>query len=199
MEKNKKETAGTSASELSAEGLRGKQSVRATFRLPNHIIELLGVVAAQLGLKQKSLFDQLIDDEQSLIRIANKATGYTGDKKEHRQKTFVISRRSLQVLDMVAQKKHIPRDILVEYSIQRLVPIVCSEQEKHEKRKLVFMDLKKYLHEGRRMLHKTQQLLGEDDGVAKMLQQIVELCEEKVNDMQGIVERGQRMEKYETG
>ncbi|RPI51694.1 MAG: hypothetical protein EHM49_06780, partial [Deltaproteobacteria bacterium] len=49
---------------ITAMGLRGKQSVRATFRLPDHIIKLLGMVASQLGLKQKSLFDQLVEDKE---------------------------------------------------------------------------------------------------------------------------------------
>lgn len=46
---------------ITSQGLRGKQSVRATFKLPEHIIKLLGGVATQLGVKQKSLFDQLVN------------------------------------------------------------------------------------------------------------------------------------------
>ena len=50
--------------------LRGKQSIRATFKLSEKSIETVSVVAAQLGIKQKSLFDHLIEDIGSLNVIA---------------------------------------------------------------------------------------------------------------------------------
>ena len=52
--------------------LRGRQSVRATFKLSPGAIEALSVVAAHLGIKQKSIFDHLIEDAQSLMLIADK-------------------------------------------------------------------------------------------------------------------------------
>ena len=47
----------------SPEDLRGRQSVRATFKLSSRAIDALSIVAAHLGIKQKSLFDHLIEDE----------------------------------------------------------------------------------------------------------------------------------------
>ena len=41
--------------------LRGRQSVRATFKLSEGCIEAISIVAAHLGIKQKSLFDHLGD------------------------------------------------------------------------------------------------------------------------------------------
>ena len=58
--------------------LKKKQSVRATFRLPDEIINLLSVVASQLGLKQKSLLDQLVEDKELLDQ--------TGGKKDCRRR-----------------------------------------------------------------------------------------------------------------
>ena len=52
---------------LTVDDLKGKQSVRATFRLPQQVIELLTLIAGQLGIKQKSLFDQLIEDSAVLV------------------------------------------------------------------------------------------------------------------------------------
>ena len=44
---------GTAAlNDLTAEALKGRQSVRATFKLSEHVINLLSLVANQLGLKQ---------------------------------------------------------------------------------------------------------------------------------------------------
>jgi len=39
--------------------LRGRQSVRATFRLSERAIDALSIVSVHLGIKQKSLFDHL--------------------------------------------------------------------------------------------------------------------------------------------
>ena len=47
---------------LTADLLKGKQSIRATFKLPPDIIRLLSIAASQLGIKQKTLFDQLVED-----------------------------------------------------------------------------------------------------------------------------------------
>ena len=55
----------TSTSELKA-----RQSVRATFRLSEGCIDAISIVATQLGIKQKSLFDHLAEDIDSLKSIA---------------------------------------------------------------------------------------------------------------------------------
>ena len=50
--------------------LRGRQSVRATFKLSAKAIEAISIVAVHLGIKQKSLFDHLIEDVHSLKLIS---------------------------------------------------------------------------------------------------------------------------------
>ena len=40
--------------------LRGKQSVRATFKLSQKTINAMSIVSVHLGIKQKSLFDHLM-------------------------------------------------------------------------------------------------------------------------------------------
>ena len=50
--------------------LRGKQSVRATFKLTKKAIDSLGVVALHMGIKQKSLFDHIIEDTSTLKELA---------------------------------------------------------------------------------------------------------------------------------
>lgn len=194
MAKMKKIQAGNFPSALSAEKLKGKQSVRATFKLPNQVIDLLGIVASQLGLKQKSLFDQLLDDEKTLIRIAEEAVDHTLDKKDYRQKTFVISKSSLQVLDRVAEKNHIPRDVLVENSINRLIPIISSEQKRHDKRKIIYADLLKYLNQGKRILAKAHNLLGTEDQISIRLTELVNLCDKSLSELGKTVEKGKRMD-----
>ena len=41
----------------SPDDLRGRQSVRATFRLSAKAIDAMSIVSVHLGIKQKSLFD----------------------------------------------------------------------------------------------------------------------------------------------
>ncbi len=50
----------------SSKDLRGRQSVRATFKLSARAIEALSIVAVHLGIKQKSLFDQVLHLLQKL-------------------------------------------------------------------------------------------------------------------------------------
>lgn len=179
---------------LSAKGLQGKQSVRATFRLPEHIINLLGVVASQLGIKQKSLFDQLIEDETILTKVAEQSQDGVQEREKRRQKTYVLSRRSLHVLDTVARQQKIPRDVLVQISVERLLPVIDAEQEKHEKRKRIYKDLQEYLRQGQELLHKTEHMLGKDDQASVRLRKIVQACEANAAELAAVIESGRAIE-----
>jgi hypothetical protein len=125
----------------SADDLRGRQSVRATFKLSSRAIEALSIVAVHLGIKQKSLFDQLIEDAGSLNLIAREIESEDFHTLERVQKTFVISRRTLISLEEISRKFNAPRDALVEYSIQRLLPVIAKERAKHRKRKEILQDI----------------------------------------------------------
>ena len=112
--------------ELSGEStarLRGHQSVRTTFKLSERSISALSILAGQLGIKQKSLFDHLVEDVKVLQAIAREVDTFP----EHRPrvaKTYVISRRTLENLETVSSKFNTPRDALVEFSIERTLPLI---------------------------------------------------------------------------
>lgn len=181
---------------LTVNDLKKKQSVRATFRLPQHVIELLSVIAGQLGIKQKSLFDQLVEDPFVLSQVAQEAQGYTLETKDRNQKTFVISRSSLLSLNEIAKKQKVSRDLLVEVSIKRLLPIVGAELETHRKRKELLIDMKRYLNHGQKLLEKTRDLLGPDDLLCKMLEKQVELAQKDIATVDAIVKKGKPMEAF---
>ena len=181
---------------LTVDDLRRKQSVRATFRLPQHVIELLSVIAGQLGIKQKSLFDQLIEDSSILGQVAREAQGYSGEKKDRHQKTFVISRSSLLSLNDIAKKQKIPRDLLVEISIKRLLPIIETELAKHKKRKALLVEMKRYQQQGQELLKKAENQLGEDDQLYEMINNQLELAQKNISAVDTIVERGMPMEEW---
>jgi len=78
--------------------LMGKQSVRATFKLSAECINAISILSAQLGIKQKSLFDHLMEDSDLLASIARQADPDKLQRESRIQKTFVISRKSLSIL-----------------------------------------------------------------------------------------------------
>ena len=181
---------------LSADGLKGRQSVRATFKLPSRMIELLNVTANQLGLKQKSLFDQLLENRETLAQVAMAADNYRPVQEQRQQKTFVVSRNSLVSLNYVAKIYGLPRDVLVEISIRRLLPVISSEQEKQKKRKQVFAEMEGLLEHGEALLEKTVQLLGVDDHATRQLALVVLQLKGCKNALGEQVELGKVIEGY---
>lgn len=183
---------------LTSAGLKKKQSVRATFRLPDEIINLLSVVASQLGLKQKSLLDQLVEDKDLLERLVVKKIGAADvEKKEVRPKTFVVSRNSLHILDSMARENNIPRDLLVEISIRRLIPVLSSEHEKQTKRKRIHEEVDAFFNQGEKLLQKASRLLGKDDDYYTLLKHAIEICRENSQELQTIVGKGKAMDDFD--
>ena len=183
---------------LTSAGLKKKQSVRATFRLPDEIINLLSVVASQLGLKQKSLLDQLVEDKDLLERLVVKQIGAADvAKKEVRPKTFVVSRNSLHILDSMARENNIPRDLLVEISIRRLIPVLISEHEKQTKRKRIHEEVDAFFNQGEKLLQKASRLLGKEDDYYILLKHAIEICRENSPELQSIVGKGKAMDDFD--
>jgi hypothetical protein len=175
--------------------LRGRQSVRATFKLSERSIDALSILACQLGIKQKTLFDQVVDDSESLRLIAQEFEDFKRARNRV-AKTYVISRKTLEILDQVANRYNTPRDALVEFSIERIMPLIQQEKEKHQKRKVLLKKLQTFSREGVKMLTKSEAALGADDPVViEMLKTMQHLmcCRETVEDF---VEKGNRMDDF---
>lgn len=182
---------------LSADTLKGKQSVRVTFRLPTQIIALLSVTADQLGLKQKSLFDQLVEDRNILEKVAAGAEQYQASEEQRQQKTYVVSRNSLSSLEHVAKTHKMPRDLLVEISINRLLPVLNAEQEKQKNRKKILADLEIYLQEGLRLLNTSERLLGPEDAASRALANLLGQYSRTIDEIREQVERGRKIEAFQ--
>ncbi|MDJ0780428.1 MAG: hypothetical protein QNJ22_00580 [Desulfosarcinaceae bacterium] len=176
--------------------LRGRQSVRATFKLSGRAIEALSVAAMQLGIKQKSLFDHLMEDFDSLRQIARQydSDHFTGLSRV--QKTYVLSRRTLYSLEEVSRSFQAPRDALVEYSIQRLLPLIAQEREKHEKRKAIEERYSAYLKEGLRLLREARRQLGDEDPVVQELNTAMTHGAVAQNSLRDFIERGKCLEEF---
>ena len=199
MKKNKKTQSdmGISISNPSTMALRGRQSVRATFRLSEGCIDAISVLAAQLGIKQKSIFDHLMEDAQILKDMASELENSEFDRHERIQKTYVISRRSLSFLDTVSSEYDAPRDALVETSVRRLLPIIANERKKHEKRKVILTEISNHFEKGRKLLSKAEEMLGTDDQIVNNLKTAMSVYENVLNDISGFIERGKIIEKFQ--
>jgi uncharacterized protein (UPF0147 family) len=185
-----------SVSNPSALDLRGRQSVRATFRLSEDCIDAISILSAQLGIKQKSVFDHLMEDAQVLKNMASELENTEFDRHERIQKTFVISRRSLSFLDSISSKHNAPRDALVEYSVRRLLPIIARERKKHEKRKELLATISNHFTKGEKLLSKAEELLGMDDPIVNKLQTTMSVYKNALDDIATFIEKGKIIEKF---
>ena len=198
MEKDEDENGfeGLPLPEPTSAELRGRQSVRATFRISERAIDALSIVSVHLGIKQKSLFDHLIEDSDTLRLIAREIESYEFQQLNRIQKTYVLSRKTLSSLDRAARSQNAPRDALVEYSIQRLLPIILKEREKHLMRKEILGDLTEFLKEGEKILRKSKDSLGSDDPVYDRLRAAMVGLVNAYRHIDSYVEKGKIIEEF---
>jgi len=190
------ETKGISLPKTFTSDLRGRQSVRATFKLSEGCIEAISIVAAHLGIKQKSLFDHLVEDARSLKSIAREIQNIKLTRQGRVQKTFVISRRSLLSLENISKDFNAPRDALVELSVQRLLPIIAKEREKHEKRKKMLNEIARHLEEGERLLNKTKEIFGKEDTIVQKLESVMTVYDNAYHHIASFIEKGKIIEEF---
>jgi len=175
--------------------LRGRQSVRTTFKLSPRCIDALSLLASQLGIKQKSLFDHLIDDTQTLKAIARDFES-PGARSNRVPKTYVISRRTLENLDQISKHYKTPRDMLVEFSIERIMPLIQEERKKHENRKKLLNDLDELRNNSRSLFQKADKTLDRDDPVLEKLYQMLRTIDQGCSEIDSVIEKGQKLEEF---
>ena len=177
--------------------LRGRQSVRATFRLSEACIDAISILAAQLGIKQKSVFDHLMEDDRILKRMASQLENDEIDRNSRIQKTFVISRRSLTDLEKISKEYNASRDALVEKSIKRLLPIIAKERIKHGRRKELWADISKHFKKGETIRLRAIDELGADDPIVHKLNSAISAYQNVIDDIARYIEKGKILEEFE--
>jgi hypothetical protein len=196
MDKRIDEIVGLEFSEESTADLRGRQSVRTTFKLTARSIDALSILAGQLGIKQKSLFDHLIEDTRALRLIAQEFEHF-GERTQRVAKTYVISRKTLENLERVAGQFNTPRDALVEYSIERVIPLLQREKHKHEQRKKLLSGLQNYLQEGIHLLEVAEKTgLDMDDPAFVELEHMLRAVQSCAEAVDAMVEKGKKIEEF---
>jgi len=168
--------------EESSAQLRGHQSVRTTFKLSERSIAALSVLAGQLGIKQKSLFDHLVEDVQVLKTIAREFETFP-DEGQRIAKTYVISRKTLDNLEKVSAKYNTPRDALVEFSIERILPLIEQEKEKYARRMKIARQLHELAASSRDLLEQAIGELGEED---QLVQELVSVARSALSARQRV-------------
>jgi hypothetical protein len=198
MKKNEKreQETGFSLPQPSSSDLRGRQSVRATFRLTARAIDALSIVSVHLGIKQKSLFDHLIEDTESLNVIAQELQSDLTEGSHRIQKTYVLSRKTLSSLDRISKIFETPRDALVEHSIQRLLPLIARERKRHRVRKEILDDFSLYIDQGRKILEKSKEALGEDDPVSDKIEAALITLMNTNSQLESFIEKGEIIENF---
>lgn len=196
-DENKKRPGDISRSRTFTADLRGRQSVRATFKLTEGCIHAISIVAAHLGIKQKSLFDHLVEDDTNLKSIARDIKNTKLSRHGRIQKTFVISRKSLTSLDRVSKNFNAPRDALVEFSVQRLLPIIARERETHEKRKEMVGKIADHFKDGKNLLYRLKNVLGAEDTVCQKLETVMAVYENAYANIEAFIERSKIIEEFE--
>ncbi len=194
---NQRWSAGISLPQTSTSDLRGKQSVRATFKLTEECIDAINIVATHLGIKQKSLFDHLVEDIDSLMSIARGIQNARLVKHSRFQKTYVLSRKSLYSLDKASKSYNAPRDALVEYSVRRLLPVIAQEQKKHEKRKKMLAVIERHFNEGRKLIGKLEAELGQDDPIFHKFVSAMTYYDSVYSFIDSFVEKGKIIEDFD--
>ena len=177
--------------------LKGMQSVRATFTLPKYAINLLSTVANQLGVKQKSIFDHLVEDKNLLDQIADEAKHYQPKQRHRKQKTFVLSKNCLSELESFARKYKVPRDVLVEFSIKQLYPIITQEKKRHKNRKALLNEMEGFRELSTQLMDKARYLVGDDDTIFQKLEYVFNLYDKNISDLESIIEKGKCMEEFQ--
>jgi hypothetical protein len=176
--------------------LRGRQSVRTTFRLSPKSIEALSIVSVHLGIKQKSLFDHLLGDFDALNAIAREVQSESPLPRKRVQKTFVISRKTLAALEKISKSFQTPRDGLVEYSIKRLLPLISKERETHKKRKRVLEEMRYFVRQGDAILKDAKRTLGADDPVYEYYHSALNGLFSAYDQIEAFVEKGKIIEDF---
>jgi uncharacterized membrane protein YccC len=176
--------------------LLGKKSVRATFKLHPTTIELLSVLAAQLGIKQKSLFDYLMEDKEALCAMATSSSQETSSKEQRVQKTYVVSQRSLTMLESVTQQSSASRDDLIERSIQRLLPVLEKERNRQKNRSKALAKISYHLEEGNALLEDVEELGGKEDAIFQSLDEVLTAFSKVYMKIEKRVDKGRRISEF---
>ena len=173
--------------------LLGKKSVKATFRLRPEVISVLSILSTQLGIKQKSLFDYLMEDVKALHAIARSWVPDRLGKDKRIRKTLVVSQKSLSTLNAVSEQFSASRDDIVELSIQRLLPVFEKEHRRQGNREKASAKIKEHFIQGKPLMDEIRRLVGEDDSLYRSFQAVMLSYAKTFAEIETLVDNGKQI------
>jgi hypothetical protein len=182
---------------MTSSALKGKQSVRTSFKLSDACIQAINIVSTQLGLKHRSLFDYLVEDTNALKAIAEDIGKIDNKQDEKNQKSYIISRETLKLIDDTCGDLNISRDTLIEHSVRRLLPIIEKEIRNHRRRKDMLEMVNKHYTDGSLVLNKIKDSVGTDDPIYRAFKNSVSSCKQVNTQIRHIVSKGKILEGFD--
>jgi len=176
--------------------LRGKQSVRATFKLSQKAIDSIGLVAIHMGIKQKSLFDHIIEDMAALDDLAKTIHIRQFNKIHRRQKTFVLSRKTIDALAAISETYGMPRDALVEYSVKKLESVILAEKLRHEERKKLQKKMIAHFETGEALYKNAIDILGQEDPFCRRVEKAIAMARRTTQEVNEFLEKSKVLEDF---
>ncbi|MCB2146401.1 MAG: hypothetical protein KQI81_07990 [Deltaproteobacteria bacterium] len=178
------------------EDLLGKKSVKATFRLRPEVISVLSILSTQLGIKQKSLFDYLMEDVNALHAITRASGPGRFDKAKRVRKTLMLSQKSLAALKAAAEQSSTSLDDIVERLIHRLLPVFEKERRRQGKRENALAKIKKHFNQGKPLMHEIRRLVGKEDSLYQSFQAVMRSYAKAFADIETLVNKGKRIANF---
>ncbi|MBC2733312.1 MAG: hypothetical protein HF981_03035 [Desulfobacteraceae bacterium] len=181
----------------SAADLRGRQSVRVSFKLSPNCIDAITILGSHLRLKPKSLFDHMVQKRDVLEAVAATIKTDTTEDAPRQVKAYVISREAVFVLDEVAHIRNVPRDALVEASVMRFMPLIQKEQTRHHARKALLLRMERHLKSGRKLFDDMKGDLGSNDPMCDQMKNVMGAYERAFAAMAAFVGKGKNIEGFD--
>lgn len=172
---------------LNPDELKAKQSVRTTFRLTDKTINLMKVAAKHLGIRQKTLLDQLLEDEKALNLLADDAITHARNENKCRPKTLVLSQKALDLIAEISYRYDVPRDFLIELSVARLASYINSLAETHAQRRALMQELDQHKARISELTEKAGKVLQQDDVFWVRLKNLSERTHKQVDEIRKTV------------
>ena len=194
---SKKETSTITLPRMTTLALKGKQSVRTSFKLSEGCIHAINIVATQLGIKHRSLFDYMVEDTRSLEALAKEIVKKESNENKGFQKSFIVSRQTLLVIDSLCKKLKVSRNSLIELSVRRLLPIIEKEMKNHLKREEMFELVDKHYQESRKVLNLIKKGVGTEDPAYKTYQTTVIACKQVRKQYKEIISKSKVIEGFD--
>ncbi len=85
----------------------------------------------------------------------------------------------------------------MEFSVQRLLPLIARERERHEKRKEILAGITKHFNQGVKILHNISNLLGDDDPIFDRFATTMAVYQKSYEQIESYIEKGKIIEEFE--